>query len=225
MRTADAEGRAYSEILHAIVTQKYAPGEHLAEAKIAEDLHMSRTPVRNALKKMISSGMLEYSRNIGCRIPMLTPDDMESVFLTRAFLESKAAELAANHVTEDDIERLFALLEKEKDLYAKRETAKYTEVNEALHLGIAGLAKNLYLKRFISQTFWRSSLYIFFFDRFYAKGTSLHERTAEDPIKSRSCLEHDCLVKAIVSQDPQAAASAMRNHIDSTYTNLVKRNG
>lgn len=223
MRTADAEGRAYSEILHAIITQKYAPGDHLAEAKIAEDLNMSRTPVRNVLKKMIASGILEYSKNIGCRIPVLTPHDMESVFSTRVTLEGKAAGLAAERATKADIERLFKLLEREKDLYSRRETAQYTQLNEELHVGIAALSKNFYLERFISQTFWRSELYIFFFDRFYDKDGPCHEKSMRDPMKSRSCRQHELLVNAVASGDSEAACAAMTRHVSSTYETMTRR--
>lgn len=222
MRTADAESRAYSEILRAIITQKYAPGDHLAEAKIAEDLNMSRTPVRNALKKMIASGMLEYSKNIGCRIPLLTPHDMESVFSVRITLERKAARLAAERASKADVERLLALLEREKDLYARRETAEYTQLNEKLHVGIATLADNFYIERFVSQTFWRSELYIFFFDRFYDKGVPSHEKSMRDPAQSRSCREHEILVNAIAAGNGDAAAEAMMCHINSTYETMTR---
>ena len=223
MRPANAESRAYSEILHAIITQKYAPGDHLAEAKIAEDLNMSRTPVRNALKKMIASGVLEYSRNVGCRIPLLTPHDMESVFSIRITLEGKAARLAAERAMKADVARLFEILEREKDLYARRETAEYTQLNEEIHVGVATLSNNFYLERFVSQTFWRSELYIFFFDRFYDKGVPSHEKSMRDPGKSQSCREHETLVNAIAAGDPEAAAVAMTNHINSTYETMTRR--
>lgn len=197
MREADAEEKAYSEILQAIVTQKYAPGDHLTEAKVAEDLNMSRTPVRSALKKMIACGMLEYVKNVGCRIPVLTPYDMENVFQVRAILESKAAGLAAMRTTTVEVERLAKLLEQEKELYALGETAQYTKINELLHLGIGALSKNPYLERYLSQTFWRSELYIFFFDRFYYKGDVPHRQNRRDPAESRSCREHDVLLQAI----------------------------
>lgn len=223
MREADAEERAYAEILRAIVTQKYAPGDHLAEAKVAEDLNMSRTPVRGALKQMIAYGMLEYVKNVGCRIPILTPYDMESVFQIRAILESKAAALAAMRATNAEVERLFALLEEEKEFYTEGETAKYTQINEQLHLGVAALSKNLYLERYLSQTFWRSELYIVFFDRFYYKGTVPHRKQRRDPAESRSCREHDALLRAIATGDPDLAANAMAEHVKSTYEHLTRR--
>lgn len=223
MRGADAEERAYAEILQAIVTQKYAPGDHLAEAKVAEDLHMSRTPVRSALKSMIACGMLEYVKNVGCRIPVLTPYDMESVFQARALLESKAVMLATMRASNAEVERLYKLLEDEKRFYANGETTEYTKINELLHLGIAALSKNQYLERYLSQTFWRSELYIFFFDRFYYKGEVPHRQRHRDPSESRSCREHGELLDAIAAGDAEAAANTMAEHVKSTYLNLTRR--
>lgn len=223
MRVPDAEERAYNQILSAIADQKYAPGDHLIETKVADDLNMSRTPVRNALKKLIASGMLEYSPNVGCKIPVLTPHDMENVFLTRILLEAQAAELAAKRATDIEIERLFELLHQEKEFYSQGKSSDYTKVNELLHLGIAGLAKNSYLARFISQAFWRAELYIFFFDRFYFKGNHPGRIPNRDPNESQSCREHDALIGAIAAGKPDEAAAAMRAHVKSTYDTITRR--
>jgi DNA-binding GntR family transcriptional regulator len=209
--------------MQAIVTQKYAPGDHLAEAKVAEDLGMSRTPVRSALKRMIACGMLEYVKNTGCRIPVLTPYDMESVFQIRATLESKAAGLATLRATNIEVERLYKLLDEEKDCYAKGEVTRYTKINEQLHLGIASLSKNLYLERYLSQIFWRSELYIFFFDRFYYKGDVPHRKRLRDPSESRSCQEHGQLLEAIASGCTERAELSMAEHVKSTYLHLTRR--
>lgn len=218
MRKAEAEDRAYSEILEAIVTQEYEPGASLTEAALAEKLKMSRTPVRSALKKMIASGMLEYRKNTGYRIPVLTPKDMENVFQTRAILEGKTAALAAANATEEEIKNIFAMIEKERECYAGGDVAGYTKINESLHLGIAYIAKNDYLERFIFQTFWRSALYTVFFDRFYRRKTPLR-----DPSKSKSCMEHAALALAISERDSEKAAEIMHAHVISTYSSLTRQ--
>lgn len=223
LREADAEERAYSEILRAIATQKYAPGDHLAEAKVADDLNMSRTPVRSALKRMIACGMLEYVKNVGCRIPVLTPYDMESVFQIRVMLEAKAAALASMHATGIEVERLSKLLDQEKECYRKGDVAEYTKINELLHLGIGALSKNQYLERYLAQAFWRSELYIFFFDRFYYKGDIPHRKNMRDPLESRSCREHDALLNAIAAGEPEQASNAMAEHVKSTYIHMTRR--
>lgn len=222
MRSANAEERAYASILDAIATQRYAPGDHLSEAQIADELSMSRTPVRNVLKKMTAAGILEYSRNLGCRIPQLTPHDMENVFSTRSLLEGQAAEIASTCATRAEIESLEGLLEQEQAFFAQGEMASYTKINESLHLGIAATTRNGYLTRFISQLFWRSELYIIFFDRFYM-GNALPEGRLKDPRQSHSCLEHEELLLAIANRKPAEACKAMRAHLRSTYETITRR--
>jgi len=216
LRIAKAEERAYAEILEAIVTQEYAPGDHLTEAALAEKLNISRTPVRSALKKMIVCGMLEYRKNTGYIIPVLTPGDMENVFQARAAIEAKTSCLAAARATEAEVGELFCLIGKEKDFYSKGKISEYTKTNESIHLGIAAMSKNDYLKRFIFQVFWRSELYVVFFDSFYHRN-----RQQRDPNVSKSCEEHDKLVGAIARRDCKAAAELMKAHIMSTYSSLT----
>lgn len=223
MRDAEAEERAYSEILHAIVGQKYMPGDRLTEARVAEDLNMSRTPVRGALKKMAACGMLEYAKNQGCRVPVLTPYDMESVFQTREILEAKAAALATLRATNVEVENLFKLLEEERSFYRQGDIASYAGVNERLHLGIGALSRNTYVERYLSQCYWRSELYVYFFDRFYDKGAIPTRKKLWDPSESKSCREHQALVEAIASGVPEKAAEAMSCHIKSTYHILTRR--
>lgn len=222
MRSANAEERAYASILDAIATQRYAPGDHLSEAQIAGELNMSRTPVRNVLKKMTAAGILEYNRNVGCCIPQLTPHDMESVFSTRSLLEGQAAEIAAKCATPAEIEKLEELLEQEQAFFAQGEMTSYTKINESLHIGIAETTKNGYLTRFITQLFWRSEIYVIFFDRFYM-GNTLPEGRLKDPRKSQSCLEHEKLMLAIANRKPKDACKAMHAHLKSTYETITRR--
>ena len=102
------------------------------------------------------------------------------------------------------------------------EMDRYTRINERLHLGIAALSKNDYIERFARQVFWRSELYIFFFDRFYANRAP-QEELLRDPEQSRSCREHAELIEAIAARDAKRAEEAMRTHVTSTYQTLTQR--
>jgi DNA-binding GntR family transcriptional regulator len=99
MKRPTAEERAHREILRLIVSQRYAPGDRIFENELAEELGLSRTPIRNALRKLLAEGILENEGGLGCFIPKLTPSDMENVFQTRILLESRAAAIAAKTAT------------------------------------------------------------------------------------------------------------------------------
>ena len=105
-----AEDRASKAIIKQIIDHKYLPGEKLLEADLAQDLGMSRTPIRSALKKLAAEGFLEMHANRGCSVPFLTLNDMDCLFNFRAELEGFAAFQAANFITDVQIEEMKKLL-------------------------------------------------------------------------------------------------------------------
>ncbi|MDK2846474.1 MAG: hypothetical protein PWR02_984 [Synergistales bacterium] len=216
-----AEQKAYDGIIDLMLSKTFAPGDRLMETELAEKLHVSRTPVRNALRQLIAEGLLETDHHRGCHIPKLNAPDMQQNFQARIFLEGKAAMEAAHLRTEEDISTLRSLLEQEKDFYKKGEVKLYTDVNKKLHLTIASLSRNTYIEKFVRQTFWRSELYIFYFDRFYAP--ELSKELLRDPHKSISCIEHEKIVSAIESRDSSAAEVVMKAHLQSTLDYLYPR--
>jgi len=216
-----AEQKAYDGILNLMLSKAFAPGDRLMETELAEKLQVSRTPVRNALRQLIAEGLLENDRHRGCRIPRLNAGDMQQTFQTRIFLEGKAAMEAAYLRTEEDIATLRSLLEQEKKYYKDGEVKLYTEVNKKLHLTIAALSGNFYIEKFVRQMFWRSELYIFYFDRFYAP--ELSKELLRDPHKSISCVEHEKIVSTIEAKDPIASEVVMKSHLQNTLDYLYPR--
>jgi DNA-binding GntR family transcriptional regulator len=99
----DQPDRAYVEIRRAIVEGRYGPGERLVEQRIAADLEVSRTPVREALRRLEAEGLVVVSRNRGAEVRRLDATDVADLYDLRARLEAYAAELAAERATPDDV--------------------------------------------------------------------------------------------------------------------------
>lgn len=217
----NAEAIAYETIIEMILSRTYAPGDRLVETELAESLGLSRTPIRNVLRQLVAEGLLEARDNKGCYIPQLSPEDMASVFKTRAFLEGRAAMEAAYCRTDGDVELLKSLLAEEKERYSEDKRKEYAAVNNKFHLLLAKLSRNAYLERFVKQVFWRSGLYIFYFDLFYVPPTPIE--LPRDPSKSISCTEHEQIVRAIAVGDGALAENVMRNHIYTTYSRMSGR--
>jgi len=97
---------AYQRIRQAIVEGAYRPGERLVEQRIAADLELSRTPIREALRMLHSEGLVRIEPNRGAAVRGLTKDGIADLYELRARLESYAAELAATRATEDQRSRL-----------------------------------------------------------------------------------------------------------------------
>jgi DNA-binding GntR family transcriptional regulator len=86
---------AYDRIRQAIVEGAYGPGDRLVEQRISEEFSLSRTPVREALRRLESEGLVVFRRNRGAAVRYLSADDVRDLYELRARLESYAAELAS----------------------------------------------------------------------------------------------------------------------------------
>ena len=97
---------AYDLIRTAIVEQRYAPGQRLVEQRIAEEFGLSRTPVREALRRLEAEGLVVAERNRGATVRPMSPTEVVDLYGLRIRLESYAAELAAQRATADEVAAL-----------------------------------------------------------------------------------------------------------------------
>ena len=95
---------AYGRIRRAIVEGRYAPGTRLVEQTVSEELSLSRTPVREALRRLEVEGLVLFRRNRGAVVRSAGADDIRDLYELRARLESYAAELAAERGTPGDVD-------------------------------------------------------------------------------------------------------------------------
>ncbi len=217
----NAEERAIRAIIKLMINRKYGPGERLQEAELAGELGMSRTPVRNALRKLSAEGLLDMQPNRGCFIPFLSLEDMQSVFLFRSRLEGFAAELAAKGISEQEIQRLKELVSKENEIYLSSDTETYNKINEKIHLGILQGSGNSYLIRLARPVILRSQLYVFYYDRFCRERKPKAEYVTS-PESHHSLIAHSRLVRALEERECEIAKLLAERHILSTLEDLKK---
>ena len=148
----------------------------------------------------------------GCYIPLPTPEDAHQVFYAREAVASYVAAAVALRATSDEIAHLREILKKEKEAFLTKDKKEEAKLNEAFHMGLARLSGNQYLQKCCRNLFWRSNLYIFYFDSFY--------RDKEMPQLTPA--QHTEILDAIESGDPERASRAMRKHIHRTYEALIK---
>ena len=209
----NAEERAYRFIINLILSGHYRPGDFLLEQELAEKLNMSRTPVSRALARLVSEGFLNKMTKKGCYIPSPTPEDALQVFVARQCAESEAAALAARNATAEDVVRLKNIIAEDHEAFRIKDKEKWATINEAFHLGIAELSKNIYVEKWVQNIFWRSNVYIFYFDGFY--------KPSDIEIVNQTPEQHQSIVQAIETHDEERARKLMREHLDSTYTKLL----
>ena len=203
MTTSQAGTRAdrlATEIGDAILAGQFAPGERLDEQRLAETYDVSRTPVREALRRLASSGLIELRPRRGAVVTEITAERLNGLFVAMAEIEATCARLAAISMSPIERRRLGALHEKMGEIAAKGARAGYTDANHRFHTMLYAGAHNSVLEEFALQL--RRRLEHFRRAQF---------RAPRRLIQSHG--EHTDVVRAILAGDAPRAHAAMLHHV------------
>lgn len=131
------------ELRAAILDGRFKPGEWLRQEKLAQELGVSQMPVREALKELAAEGLIEHVPYRGVRVVALSTEDIEDLYEHRAFLESRAAQMAADHITAGEIAEMKAMLAEMESL-PPEQIAQYRKVNRSFHEMIFHISRREY---------------------------------------------------------------------------------
>ena len=199
----DAVETAYRAIRAGIVDGTYASGQHLTGEKLAQAAGVSRTPIREALRRLHAEGLVRMVPNQGAYVTGWTAADISQMFDLRAVLESYAAELATPLLTGAQIDRLAELAERTHSLAQERPAGfrqALAQANSALHLTIVDAAANTRLAAMIASVVEMPLVM-----------RTLGVYTQDDLLRSAG--HHRELVLAFRARDPLWAAAVMRSHV------------
>ena len=198
-RTSRVEA-AYQDIRQRIVRGVYAQGAPLSDSELARTCGISRTPVREALCRLLEEGYVERIPGRGFYVSRVTVKLIQDTFEVRRVLEARASACAAERHDPATLPRLRELAPIPSGQGAKGRQAAQ-EANTRFHLAVAEAAGNSVLLGLVQNCLDQV-------DRFMSLGISLP--TAQ----SRGSAEHLAIVEAIGQRDPEAAAEAMVRHLD-----------
>ena len=187
-------------IADGILNGSLAPGLRLDEITLAQQHGVSRTPVREALRQLATSGLIDMRPRKGAIVAKVAPEELESMFVAMAEMEATCARLAAMSMTPIDRRRLQARHESMMALAAAGNTDAYADANNAFHSAIYAGSHNGPLEEFTLGL--RRRLSPFRRAQFRIEGRL-----------TRSNQEHDAVVRAIVSGDAAGAHAAMLHHV------------
>lgn len=192
-----------------IVLDEFRPGERLRERALAEELNVSRTPLREALKLLETEGLVTISKNRGARVAKLSQSEIAEKLKVLAALERLAGELACDLANDEDIQEISALHYEMLAAFSRRERKAYFEANQAIHLGIVRTTKNktliethallnnqLYRVRYVSNlqnSFWPSAIE-----------------------------EHKQILEALLSRDGKKLGDILFAHLGRTWSKFYK---
>ena len=206
---------AYRDIRNLVINYVYKPGDRLYEPTLAEQMSMSRTPIREALTRLTSCGFLERdSSKRGYRIPSLTPEDMKTTFRLRTILEEHTTGLAVQNMTKETLHFLYSLNAQEAEALQQENRGLYAELNEKFHLTLAEKSGDSYAYRYVQELVSRTTLYNVFFAGFYTKALTGQNMNVRTPSAN---IEHKVIIDAINQRKPDLAASTMRNHLLTSF--------
>ena len=201
--------RAYEEIKRRIITLNYRPGEYLNEAMISEQLGIGRTPVHQALDRLMLEDMVEVIPRKGVIVRPVSIDEVLQLVEVRVVNETHCAALAAERASEAEIDELGRILEPTQTLIDLRDIEGLMLLDRAFHSGISAAARNRVLANILLTLHDRSLRFWFI---------SLSDEAHLIEVRDQHVDIHD----AIRRRDSAAASKAMREHIESFRQNIMK---
>lgn len=188
------------ELAGAILDGTLAPGSRLDEHMLAERYGTSRTPVREALRQLATTGLIELRPRRGAVVTQVTSEQLESLFVAMGELEATCARLSALSMTPIERRRLDALQETMGEMVARGDVPAYTAANTTFHTMFYAGAHNAVLSEMAIGL--RRRLAPFRQAQFRAPGRL-----------ARSHSEHGVVVRAVLAGDAAAAHVAMLHHV------------
>lgn len=195
-----------------LLTWRYPPEVILTEAKVAQRFQVSKTPAREALRRLVQEGYLEVVPRVGYRVTPVRIADVHEVFHLRALLEGEAAALAAENATEADIAKLRANKEAWIKFLSshKTEPLVYLKYHDAFHLAIASLSGNSRLAGMIEKLLKESARIRLSDPLMSLLGLEEEQREAEE------------ILAALARRDSEGARRMMRNHIMESKERILE---
>lgn len=192
----------YQQIVEALVSGQYAGGEELNEVILAAQFHVSRTPVREALRRLAAEGLVVNQRNRQTTVVEISPSEVVQTYQVRQILEAAAARMAATHISSTRLAELKGLAK----AATPRSDADWgngeRKFDEELHRAVAESCGNAKLQREIQRY---NNLVRF-----------VRSRVARSPQHlAHGHTEHLQILTALEHRDPTKAEAAMSAHIAS----------
>jgi DNA-binding GntR family transcriptional regulator len=191
-----------------VLDGRFSPGEHVKESVLAKEMGISRAPVREALRELISSGIVEYRPQVGNFIALLSPKQIVDSYTTRGVLEGFAVMETQHSFGEDDLEELDLMVERMRKLAVKGERKKVVQVGGEFHDLLTSYNRNVQLAEYNERLSLK--LHVLF----YKHWSTLY---SPDEIGNR----HGRIVESLRSAGGVRIEQTIRDHYIETGTKIA----
>lgn len=200
----------FNTLRQAILTGELKPGERLMEIHLANKLGVSRTPIREAIRKLELEGLVTMIPRRGAEVAQITEKSMNDVLEVRRAMDVLCIELACERITEEALEALKAACENFEQMVKTKDVKKIAKADVELHdiiLQATGNSRLIQLVNNLSEQMYR-------YRYEYIKDFNQHERLVE---------EHRIIYESLVNKNKETAAEAAKTHIDNQKNVIIQR--
>lgn len=198
------QNQVYEYLHEQIVSGNIPPGQRIVEGKVSQETGVSRSPIREAIRRLNSEGLVSVSPRGGVRVYRATFSDFKSLYECRLSLEPAAAFYAASRMNEKQRKQLSSLVDKMNPMVDKKEIEKLKILSSQFHYLIVEASGNPYLMKMMNQL---NSLISFYRNAVLNIPTRIEEGADE----------HKAIWNAIENEDGKAAEGLMKAHIQRDY--------
>lgn len=207
-KTVSLADQVFEHIENDILSGKYAKGEIITESKLSAELGVSRTPVREALRRLSQEHLIEESGK-GSIVIGISEKDLDDIFLIRKQIEALAAKMAAKHHTEEQLSELKETLELQEFYFLKSDTEHIKHMDNKFH--------HILYKLSGSTVFYDTLVPL------HKKIQKYRRVSLQSTSRAKaSVLEHRKIYEAIVSRDEELAFETTMQHIENAYNHIKK---
>ena len=207
-KTVSLADQVFERLESDILLGKYPRGQNLTELALVEDLGVSRTPIREALRRLEQEHIIEVSSR-GILVLGVTSEDLADIYAMRLEVEPMVAARAATAATEDEIKELRDALALQQYYVGRHDSDRIKYMDSQFH-----------------ELLYRASHSTVFFDTLlplHKKVQKYRKASVENESRAdRSMAEHEAILEAIEKRDPDEAAAAMRAHVENAKKHIVK---
>lgn len=193
-----------------IAADELPAGAKLNERELAERLHVSRTPLREAIKMLAAEGLVQLVPNRGAFVASPSAEEVEDMLEAMGALEATCGELACARATDSEIAAIRAAHDRMLKAYGRRDRRAYFKLNQEIHRRIAQAGRNATLQR-LHETL-NARLYRV---RFMSNRTDRWNSAVD---------EHEAIARALEQRDVRAVRKLLREHLSHTWEK-VKAHG
>ena len=208
-KTVSLADQVFEHIETDILLGKYQRGEILTESRLSAELGVSRTPIREALRRLLQENLIEETGK-GSVVIGITEADLADIFLVRSKLESLAVEVAVAKAKDEDIARLKEVVELQEFYLGKRDADQIKSMDNKFH--------DLIYRIGGSTIFYEILVPLHKKIQKYRKASVENKSRATASVK-----EHRALYEAIAARDSEKASKLALEHINNAYMHIIRK--